>query len=170
MSTYSLLRIQSHTMSELQFINYHSYAHVDVVIANRGISDWYGSAAENPQETLRDHLEVNNLGSLALFRLFYLCFYVCCHEYGCCKSGRYGGDDTDARSIYGASEAAMNFLVRKINSKHERVCSWVLSPVWVRTEMDNHGVEIVGIQRAPVSSDQSIEAILEKIDKATREE
>ncbi|KAH0123973.1 hypothetical protein KCU67_g17781, partial [Aureobasidium melanogenum] len=45
----------------------HGYDHVDVVIANSGISDYYSTAAETP---LRTHFEVNNIGPLALFQAF----------------------------------------------------------------------------------------------------
>lgn len=34
----------------------HSSDHVDVLIANSGISDYYGTAAETPLEALRTHL------------------------------------------------------------------------------------------------------------------
>ncbi|THV96880.1 NAD(P)-binding protein [Aureobasidium pullulans] len=45
----------------------HGFNHVDVVIANSGISDYYGTAAETPLEALRTHFEVNTIGPLALF-------------------------------------------------------------------------------------------------------
>lgn len=48
----------------------HGYNHVDVVIANSGISDYYGSAAETSLEALRTHFEVNTIGPLALFPSF----------------------------------------------------------------------------------------------------
>ncbi|THW85792.1 NAD(P)-binding protein [Aureobasidium pullulans] len=48
----------------------HGYNHVDVVIANSGISEYYGTAAETPLEALRTHFEVNTIGPLALFQAF----------------------------------------------------------------------------------------------------
>ncbi|THY27703.1 hypothetical protein D6C99_10638 [Aureobasidium pullulans] len=73
-------------------------------------------------------------------------------------------------TAYGASKAALNYIVRKIHFGNPGVCSWVMSPGWVRTEMGNHGAEVVGMERAPVTLDQSVEAMLEKIDSATRED
>ncbi|THY84744.1 hypothetical protein D6C92_09157 [Aureobasidium pullulans] len=73
-------------------------------------------------------------------------------------------------TAYGASKAALNYIVRKIHFENLGVCSWVLSPGWVRTEMGNHGAEVVGMERAPVSLEQSVEAMLEKIDSAKGEE
>ncbi|THX58151.1 hypothetical protein D6D06_03210 [Aureobasidium pullulans] len=68
-------------------------------------------------------------------------------------------------TAYGASKAALNYIVRKIHFENQGVCSWVLSPGWVRTEMGDHGAEVVGMERAPASLEQSVEAMIEKRDK-----
>lgn len=66
-------------------------------------------------------------------------------------------------TAYGASKAALNYIVTKIHFENQGVCNWVLSPGWVRTEMGNHGAEVVGMERAPVSLEQSVEAMIEKV-------
>ncbi|KAI5211463.1 hypothetical protein AUEXF2481DRAFT_76477 [Aureobasidium subglaciale EXF-2481] len=156
--------------------NCHGYDHVDVVIANSGISDCYASAAETPLEALRNHFEVNILGPLALLQSFIpLLLRASKSKYVAMSTGVASLSDMGATALmpvttYVASKAAVNFIVRKIHFENGKVCSWVLSPGWVRIEMGNHGAESVGMEIAPVSLDQSVEAILEKIDNATRDE
>ncbi|OBW63559.1 MAG: Uncharacterized protein AUREO_063750 [Aureobasidium pullulans] len=154
----------------------HGYNHVDVVIANSGISDYYGTAAETPLEALRTHFEVNTIGPLALFQAFLPLLLQSAHpRFVAMTSGAASLRDMEHMPLmpvtaYGASKAALNYIVRKIHFENQGVCSWVLSPGWVRTEMGNHGAEVVGMERAPVSLEQSVEAMIEKIDSATRED
>ena len=41
---------------------------VDVVIANAGIANFFGTAVDTPVKAMRDHWEVNTLGPLILFK------------------------------------------------------------------------------------------------------
>jgi norsolorinic acid ketoreductase len=45
--------------------------HIDVVLANAGISKYYGTAFDTPAEELTEHLHVNAVGPLLLFQAFY---------------------------------------------------------------------------------------------------
>ncbi|THX81132.1 NAD(P)-binding protein [Aureobasidium pullulans] len=154
----------------------YGYNHVDVVIANSGISDYYGTAAETPLEALRTHFEVNTIGPLALFQAFLPLLLQSAHpRFVAMTSGAASLREMEHMPLmpvtaYGASKAALNYIVRKIHFENLGVCSWVLSPGWVRTEMGNHGAEVVGMERAPVLLEQSVEAMIEEIDSATREE
>jgi len=72
-------------------------------------------------------------------------------------------------TAYGMSKAALNYAVRKIHFENEWLVAFVLSPGWVRTEMGNKGAEANGMERAPVTVDDSVKGMLVKIDNATRE-
>ncbi|THW76213.1 NAD(P)-binding protein [Aureobasidium pullulans] len=152
----------------------YGYNHVDVVIANSGISDYYSTAAETPLGALRTHFEVNTIGPLAPFQAFLPLLLQSAHpRFVAMTSGAASLIEMEHMPLmpitaYGASKAALNYIVRKIHFENPGVCSWVLSPGWVRTEIGNHGAEVVGMERAPVSLEQSVEAMIEKIDSATR--
>ncbi|CAD0095615.1 unnamed protein product [Aureobasidium mustum] len=147
----------------------HGYDHVDVVIANSGISDYYGTAAETPLEALRTHLEVNTIGPLALFQAFLPLLKKSSNpKFVAMSTGVASMTEMEAMQVmpmtaYGASKAALNYIVRKLHFENPEVCCWVLIPGWVRTEMGNHGAEVVGMERAPMSLEQSVEAMLEKV-------
>ncbi|KAH0387968.1 NAD(P)-binding protein, partial [Aureobasidium melanogenum] len=154
----------------------HGYDHVDVVVANSGISDYYSTAAETPLEALRTHFEVNTIGPLALFQAFLPLLTKSSNpKFVAMSTGVASMSEMEAMqsmpvTAYGASKAALNYIVRKIHFENPEVCSWVLIPGWVRTEMGNHGAEVVGMERAPMSLEQSVDAMLEKIDNATRDQ
>ncbi|KAH0355485.1 NAD(P)-binding protein, partial [Aureobasidium melanogenum] len=146
----------------------HGYDHVDVVIANSGIANYYGTAAETPLEALRTHLEVNTIGPLALFQAFLPLLMkspnprFVAMSTGVASMGEMEATQLMPVTAYGASKAALNYIVRKIHFENPEVCSWVAIPGWVRTEMGNHGAEVVGMDRAPMSLEQSVDAMLEK--------
>ncbi|KAG9522965.1 NAD(P)-binding protein, partial [Aureobasidium melanogenum] len=130
----------------------HGYDHVDVVVANSGISDCYSTAVETPLEALRTHFEFVAMST------------------GVASMSEMEVMQSMPVTAYGASKAALNYIVRKIHFENPEVCSWVLIPGWVRTEMGNYGAEVVGMERAPMSLEQSVDAMLEKIDNATRDQ
>ncbi|KAG2168138.1 hypothetical protein JADG_007878 [Aureobasidium aubasidani] len=107
----------------------YGYDHVDVVIANSGISDYYGSAAETPLEALRTHFEVNTIGPLALFQAFLPLLLQSAHpRFVAMTSGAASLSDMEHMPLmpvtaYGASKAALNYIVRKIHFENQGVCS-----------------------------------------------
>jgi norsolorinic acid ketoreductase len=73
---------------------------IDVLISNAGISNYYGDAAITPLEEVREHFEVNTIGTLSLFqetwpllqkssKPVFMALSVCCpsflysYDYGC---------------------------------------------------------------------------------------
>ncbi|TEY43690.1 hypothetical protein BOTCAL_0363g00110 [Botryotinia calthae] len=48
--------------------NTHGMKYIDVVIANTGISQYYGEASETPLSEVREHFEVNTIGVLTLYQ------------------------------------------------------------------------------------------------------
>ncbi|KAF8962502.1 hypothetical protein BDZ97DRAFT_2076449 [Flammula alnicola] len=97
------------------------YGHVDVVLANAGISNYLGSAAENPVEILREHFEVNVTGMLILFQAVYDLLRAS-------ASPKFVPITSGAASLtayinlpagytaYGVSKAGLNWLSRKRTS------------------------------------------------------
>jgi len=72
-------------------------------------------------------------------------------------------------TLYGASKAAVNFLVKKIHLEHEKLIAFPIHPGWVQTDLGNEGAQFAGLKEAPVQLEDSIRGIVDKIDNATRE-
>lgn len=80
------------------------------------------------------------------------------------------GDIPVPATAYGISKVAVHYMLRKIHFENEKLIAFTLSPGWVKTEMGNAGAQAMGMESAPVTLEDSIKGMVEKIDGATREE
>lgn len=111
----------------------HGISKLDVVIANAGISKYYGPATTTPLSEVRDHYEVNVLGPLALFQATWPLLekskapiFVAVST-GAASIGNMG-DIPMAVTAYGASKVALNYVVRKIHFENEKLIAFPISP------------------------------------------
>ncbi|KAF7916079.1 hypothetical protein BELL_0970g00010 [Botrytis elliptica] len=152
----------------------HSVTSIDVVIANAGISQYYGKVSETPLSEVRDHFEVNTIGVLTLYQAtlplllksptpVFVALSTSLASIGAM------GDIPVPATPYGMSKVALNYMVRKIHFENEKLTAFVLTPGWVQTDMGNAGATAIGLESAPVKIEESIKGMLEKIDNATRE-
>jgi len=72
-------------------------------------------------------------------------------------------------AAYGASKAAMNYLVRKLHHEIPEFTIFAIHPGWVQTDMGNGGAVANGMEEAPVTLNDSVAGMVSKIDGATRE-
>lgn len=117
--------------------------HIDILISNAGISNYYGPATETPLSTVREHFEVNAIGSLSLFQESWPLLK---------ESKKEGGPvflaiSTGVASMtamekipmqataYGMSKAALNYAVRKIHFENPGLVAFVISPGYVSTPL-----------------------------------
>ncbi|OJD37748.1 toxin biosynthesis ketoreductase [Diplodia corticola] len=150
----------------------HGIDHLDVVIANAGISNYYGPAATTTLEAFRDHFEVNTIGFVTLFQsvlplleksqkpiLVYVSSAV----------ASIGRPIPLQCTAYGASKAAGNFIVSKIVEENPKLIAFAISPGWVQTDMGNTGAKTAGLEEAPETVEGSVSGILNRVDNATLE-
>jgi len=152
----------------------HSITHLDVVIANAGISKFYGPATKTPLTEVWDHFRINTVGPLVLFQAMWPLLKEA-------KQPKFIVISTAVASMailehipleataYGSSKAAVNYITLKIHHENPSLIAFPLNPGWVQTDMGNMGAAAAGIPEAPVKLHESVEGILDKIDNATRE-
>ncbi|KAF5876899.1 putative aflatoxin biosynthesis ketoreductase nor-1 protein [Botrytis fragariae] len=154
--------------------NTHGITSIDVVIANAGISQYYGKVSETPLSEVRNHFEVNTIGVLTLYQAtlplllkspnpIFVALSTAVASIGAMENIPIPA------TPYGMSKVALNYMVRKIHFENEKLTAFVLTPGWVETEMGNAGAIAMGLESAPVKIEESIKGMLEKIDNATRE-
>ncbi|KAM3075022.1 hypothetical protein ACMFMG_007517 [Clarireedia jacksonii] len=155
--------------------NTHNITQIDTVIANAGISNYYGPASTTPLNEVRSHFEVNVVGVLALFQAVLPLLqksskpmFVALST-GIASIGAMEHIPVQA-TAYGISKVAVNYMVRKIHFENKDLISFAISPGWVQTDMGKAGAKANGMEDAPVKLEDSIKGMLEKIDNATREE
>lgn len=114
----------------------HGITKLDVVIANAGISNYYGPAADTPLAEVRDHFEVNTVGSLALFQATWPLLksaskpiFVALST-GLASLGDMGNLPVPV-AAYGASKAALNYIVRRIHFENPNLIAFPISPGYV---------------------------------------
>jgi norsolorinic acid ketoreductase len=111
----------------------HNITHLDTVIANAGISKYYGPASTTPLEEVREHFEVNVVGSLALFEATWPLLQISKRPvFVVLSTGLASLGDMGAMPVpvaaYGASKAAINYIVRKIHFENEGLIAFPISP------------------------------------------
>jgi len=147
---------------------------LDVVIANAGIANHYGPVATTPASQFRDHWEVNTLGPVVLFQAVHTLLLAspsgapifAVISTGLASMTKYIHLSAGA---YGSSKAAINFLVKVLDTEHPSLISLAINPGWVATELGNAAASTKGMPQAPVSLDDSLAGILARIDGATKE-
>ncbi|KAJ7644598.1 hypothetical protein FB45DRAFT_1116199 [Roridomyces roridus] len=148
---------------------------LDVIIANAGISNYYGPLAETPVSEFKDHWEINTLGNVILFQAAHRLLLA-----SPSKAPRFAMISSCAASIgsyfpigvaaYGSSKAALNFLVKVIDHEHPALISLAIHPGWVQTEMGNQGAVANGMAEAPETVEDSVNGILARVDQAKTKE
>lgn len=107
--------------------------HLDVVIANAGIGNFWGTALATPISKFKEHLDVNVTGTLVLFQAV--------HELlSAASNPKFIPLGTPVGSIgemenyplgstaYGSSKAALNFLTRKLHFENPNMVIYPLAP------------------------------------------
>jgi len=149
---------------------------LDVVIANAGISQYYGTAVVTPIEEMRVHYEVNVIGTLVLFQAAWPLLKASpSPKFVAISSG--AGSIADGASIpvgftaYGASKAGLNYLVRKLHFEHPELTCFPISPGGVATDMGAFAISSNEMMKniPMITVEVSAGNVLKVVDESTRE-
>ncbi|RDW58431.1 hypothetical protein BP5796_12361 [Coleophoma crateriformis] len=146
---------------------------LDIVIANAGIARYDHKAAVIPISEVVDHFKTNTIGTLVLFQAVepLLKASAASPRFVVLSSslGSIGDMVVEKSTAYGSSKAALNFITKKIHEEYEYLISFPVHPGWVQTDMGNLGAHKAGLEKADVPVDESVKGLMDKIDRATRE-
>ncbi|KAF7972914.1 hypothetical protein HWV62_16560 [Athelia sp. TMB] len=152
---------------------------LDAVIANAGISNFIGPAVDTPEEKLREHYEVNVIGTHVLFSTTYALLsaspnpkFIAISSAG--GSIAQGTPMPRGMLAYGASKAALNYLVRKVHFEYPDLVAFPISPGAVATDLAKKSASAaldpeLAKKYKMISVEESAAAILKLVDEATRE-
>ncbi|KAH8680787.1 hypothetical protein BX600DRAFT_519970 [Xylariales sp. PMI_506] len=158
--------------------------HLDIVIANAGISGAYAKVDEIEIADLREMFETNTVGTVSLLTAAFPLLKATADQKGAGKP-IFVAITTQASSIqnlkdntpyllgsYGASKVAINYLVRRAQFETEWLTAFVVDPgshSFSQTDMGNEGAKRFGFDQAFVPVKDSVAGIVKHIDNATRE-
>ncbi|KAI5890553.1 NAD(P)-binding protein [Schizophyllum commune H4-8] len=154
--------------------------HLNVVIANAGISDCFKDALAISPEEMTRHFEVNTNGPLVLFQATYPLLRAS-------KAPKFAAVTSHVGSIaggtqlentvyaYGASKAALNWVTRKLHFQYPEITIFPIAPGGADTDMVKVSLTLdPGMQK--VIDGYSLgppevcaRGVLEQVDIATRE-
>ncbi|KAL1691081.1 hypothetical protein GGG16DRAFT_125167 [Schizophyllum commune] len=153
---------------------------LDIVIANAGINNSYEPALEVPTKEMVEHFEINTNGPLVLFQETYPLLKQSKTPKFVTVSSAIGSITIAAQLPvnvypYGASKAAVNWVMRKLHHDFPDFVIFPISPGTVETDMAKLSRErdpaMVALQKAypAITPDESARGILEHVDISTRE-
>jgi NAD(P)-dependent dehydrogenase (short-subunit alcohol dehydrogenase family) len=145
---------------------------LDGVIANAGIAQNWQHAVDADIEAMKEHYLVNVGGPLILFKALYpLLLKRQTRKFITVSSlaGVIGDILAPPMTIYGSSKAALNYVTKSIH-KEQSPNGFVVFPIhpgMVDTDMAKPvSKEIFGLEKFPVSPEDSARSILEVVDRA----
>ena len=125
-------------------------------------------------DDLQEHIQVNVYGPLTLFQATLPLLERSANpKFAAVGSplGSIGGMESRPfpSASYGISKAALHWIVRKIHQEHSNITAFVLDPGFVQTDMGNEGARKVGMEKAFLTIEQSINFMVPVVDNATKE-
>ena len=111
----------------------HGITKLDTVIANAGISNYYGTADITPIKEVREHFEVNVVGTILLFQATWPLLKLSSKPmFVALSTGAASIGDMETiplpATAYGMSKTAVNYMVRKIHFENPELIAFPISP------------------------------------------
>ena len=150
--------------------------HIDLVVANAGMADYWGPCNGVPAEDVSRTYTINAIGPVLLYhatRDLLLRsrqapkFFVVTSVVGSISVGPFVGFDIPS---YGMSKAAINWFIRKANAEEERLTIAAVSPGWTQTDMGQRAADKLNQTAPPMPLEQCIAGLLKVFDTATKDE
>lgn len=161
------------------------------MIANAGISNYFGKATVTPAAEMLSHFKINTVAPLLLFQATFPLLnnapnpkFITITS-GAGSIGNMGNLPVE-NTAYGSSKAAANFVTRKIHFENPNLIAFPVQPGWLQTDVSqvgpdpvardlllhqlgNHAAVGAGMEAAPMSVEDGVKGIINQIDNATKE-
>ncbi|KAI1097464.1 NAD(P)-binding protein [Jackrogersella minutella] len=151
----------------------HGIDHLDVVIANAGVSFVWPSVADVKIPDLQAHVQTNAYGVVALYQATRPLLRKSTKEpvfapMGS-SAGLLAGQPPITNAAYGPSKALVNWLTIRINAEDGWLNAFVLEPGWAQTELGDGGARGLGLEQAPVTVEASLDGVMSMLAATTKE-
>ncbi|KAI0012470.1 putative aflatoxin biosynthesis ketoreductase nor-1 [Xylariaceae sp. FL0662B] len=152
---------------------------LDVVIAVAGVNpaSAFADVQDMDVNALRDIFDVNTFSFVSLFKVVHPLLKASTSSPKLLAISSNASQIVDMEptipvkvGIYGASKAALNYLVRRAHFENPWLTAWVMNPGFVQSATGNAHAKIWGMGKAPHSMEDIIPGLMGKIDEATRAE
>jgi NAD(P)-dependent dehydrogenase (short-subunit alcohol dehydrogenase family) len=153
----------------------HTSGKLDVLIANAGMYLNHQPAIEVDIKSFQQHLDVNLIGTLILFKALYPLLAKGSTKKVVTISSFVGSIASSlpvANTVYGSTKAALNYVTRSIHKEHlkEGFIVFPIDPGMVDTDMFQSAKEEFLQFGSPITSEESAKTMLEVINRAGPED
>ncbi|KAI0192138.1 hypothetical protein F4808DRAFT_379218 [Astrocystis sublimbata] len=152
----------------------HGVHSIDMVLSVAGMSDPRANTLHTTKVSMEDHFRVNTIAPLLLFQTMLPLLtaskktpkfiVVSSIVSSMCLTEQF----PHASTAYGASKAALNYVIGRIHCENSTLVTAAIHPGWVQTDMGNVSAVAAGMEKAPVSIEQSVQGILSVVEGAQR--
>ncbi|KAI1193933.1 Nor-1 [Nemania serpens] len=136
---------------------------LDVVIANSGIAGKFARLEDVNMNDFKEFFEVNTFsvgpGSPKFIAISTVASRI----------AKLEDNVPFMLGSYGASKAAVNYVVRRAHAENDWLQAFLLEPGVIQTDMGTAGSQYFGWPAAPVKVSDSVEGLLKQIDGSSRE-
>ncbi|WWC58663.1 uncharacterized protein I303_101207 [Kwoniella dejecticola CBS 10117] len=143
---------------------------LDIVIANAAIGDCFGALKEVDLGSFEEHWRINVLAPLALWQA---CVPLMSEgsKFVWMSSGASIMDRVPDKldAGYGITKSSMNYLARYAHFEEPSIITFALSPGWVQTDMGDRGAKWAGMEKAPLTVEESVSGIIKVVGEATKD-
>ncbi|KAF4233505.1 hypothetical protein CNMCM6805_009162 [Aspergillus fumigatiaffinis] len=151
----------------------HHIEHIDVVIANAGICNHWGPIQEMADLDVISHFEVNTLGPLRLFKAMAPLLQKASAPKFVYISMLLASISAieqmpSLTAAYGMSKVAGNYLIKKLDAENKHLIALSIDPGLVQTDMGSRAAKFNGLEKAPVTVEDTVGGITRQIDAASK--
>ncbi|KAL2195762.1 hypothetical protein P885DRAFT_40110 [Corynascus similis CBS 632.67] len=153
----------------------HGIQHLDIVVANAGMSKAWPLVKDAKRADTLEHYEVNVLGSVTLYQatrdLLQQSAAKPVFVFMGSQAGSLGRQPPVPNGVYGPTKSILYWYSVRINAEDEWLTPFVMDPGWVQTDMGNEAARVWGFgETAPLKVNESVDGMYKLLTTATKEE
>ncbi|KAL4946452.1 hypothetical protein BDV06DRAFT_234055 [Aspergillus oleicola] len=153
--------------------------YVDILVANAGIALRWDKVKDAKVEDIQRHFDVNVHGFIYLYQAFRGLLeksvnpkWVTIGSGAACLTtliSSYRNFIPVQNAVYAPSKAVQHWYTKAISVEDPWLTAFPVDPGWVASDLGNRGANLLGLERAPVSVEDSATGVVKIIDAATKE-
>jgi len=146
--------------------------HLDLVIANAGVSYIWPKVSELKIADLQGHLTPNVFGVVWLYQATLPLLLKSTNPKWVTIGSSAGWLENQlpiSNAAYATSKVAVHWLTKKMNGEEDQLTAFVISPGWCQTDLGNRGARAFGMEQAPITVEESCSQMVHLINGATKE-
>ncbi|ORY29548.1 hypothetical protein BCR39DRAFT_171236 [Naematelia encephala] len=174
-------RVWQDPFDAIKTLGSHGIDHIDIVVANAGVSYTWPSVAEVKHEDLIAHFEANAYGVVSLYQAVRPLLQKSKRQpepiYSIMgtTAGSLNSQLPFPNGVYGPSKSAAAWYSIKINTEDTWLHSFSLCPGWVHTDMGDAGAKGFGVDdetqaKLMISVDESCDGMMKVLAGTTKAE